>query len=149
MKLFKDSLGREWTVDVNMAGMMRVKDLAGVNLVELWKGDPSLGAQLTTDPFLVAKVVGAFIRPQLEAKQVSPDALLEALDGLAFAGAFAALAEGLTDFFRQSGRAEHAAALTAQMRALAMAADMARERVEALDVKAIVEAAFQKRTIAT
>jgi len=148
MKTFRDSKNREWTVDVNLATMMRVKDSAGVNLTELSKGDPPLGVRLTTDPFLVADVLTAILQPQLERANVKPHEFLEGLNGEGLAGAFAALTEGLVDFFQKSGRTEQAAALTAQMKALVTAARMATAKIEGLDVDKLIETEIGKKTAA-
>ena len=49
MKTFRDSQGREWTIEVNVAALKRVKDTAGVDLTKLIDPDSDVIRRLTDD----------------------------------------------------------------------------------------------------
>ncbi len=142
MKVFKDSKAREWTVAITVASLARIKDLAGIDLTELTKGDPPAGVRLTTEPLLVGQVLAAVVRPQLDAAKVATDDFLEALDGDAYALGFAAIAEELIGFFQKSGRPEQATALQAQMKVLIAATNRAKQRIESLDLEKMIDLAM-------
>jgi hypothetical protein len=140
MKQFK-AHGHTWDVSVTLAAMERVRDLAEVNIGDLIQGNPPLGVRLTTDELLFGNVLWAVLQPQAASRNVAREQFLE-LDGDNFADSFDALMGELIDFFQKRGRAEQATALTAQLKALKAAADLAAKRVASLDIDKLIESTF-------
>ena len=64
MKSFSDSAGKQWTVEVNVAALKRVKDAAGVDLTRLIDPEadvPWVGKSLRPDMIPEAKVDGDLV----------------------------------------------------------------------------------------
>jgi hypothetical protein len=105
MKTFTDTANHEWTVSVNVAALKRVRDLCGVDLMELPsfdQDDPtgSLLHRLGSDPVLLVDVLYAVIKPQADERGVSDEQFAEALGGDALADATDALISECVGFFR-------------------------------------------------
>jgi hypothetical protein len=97
MRTFKDAKGREWKIGVTVSSVKRVKDLAKFDLLRVRDHLVSL----TTDPELLANVLCAICRPQLEALGISDEEFGEGLAGDPIDHATRALLEDLADFFPQ------------------------------------------------
>ncbi len=102
MKTFRDNAGRTWSVCLNISAIKRVRDLAGVDLLEAVGG--RLLEKLTTDPVLLCDVLYAVCRDEAENKSVSDEDFGCALAGDAVEHATTALLEELVDFFPQARR---------------------------------------------
>ena len=102
MKTFTDNTGRAWTVVVNVDAIKRVRDLAGVNLLEVVEG--KLIDKLVGDPVLLCDVVYALCKEQADAKSVSDREFGVAMSGDAIDSATGAVLEELVDFFPQGRR---------------------------------------------
>lgn len=84
MQTFKDRKGREWAIDVNLASIKRVHDLAGVRLTDLTGGADLrqwLVTRLEDDPVLLFNVLWALVKPQVEAQGIEPEDFGEAMAG--------------------------------------------------------------------
>lgn len=128
MKSFNDSTGRAWSVQVNVAAIKRVRDLAGVDLLAVLEGD--LLQRLSEDPVLLVDVIYALLRPQANAAGVSDVQFGEAMAGEAIDQATAALLEELVSFFPLARRRILQAAV-AKMRSLQEAlVDTAMTRIQ-------------------
>jgi hypothetical protein len=93
---FTDRTGRAWNLEITVAALKRVRDLAKVDLCQV--GD---GVEVRLDDLaLMGEVIFALLEPQAKAAGVSLDAFLVALDGPAAAGAMAAFWEEMHAFFR-------------------------------------------------
>lgn len=143
MRTFTDNAGRSWTVAITIGSAKRVRDLAGVDLLDLQAGDPPLLARLGFDIALVCDVVYAVVQPQAEEREVSDREFGEALGGGAALAAQMALCEDLADFFRGLGRTDQATALEAQGRTVRAAVARASQKIESLEAEA--GAAFEAR----
>lgn len=98
MKTFSDSAGREWTVEITVAAIKRVRGLAGVDLMEVLEGSNGLIEKLVRDPVLLCDVIYAACKPQADERQVSDKAFGASMAGDAIEHATAALLEELVDF---------------------------------------------------
>lgn len=97
MRTFKDAKGREWQVSVTVSSIKRVKALAGLDILRV----QDHLQRLMSDPELLANVLCAIVRPQLEAQGISDEEFGEGLAGDPIDQATRALVEDLADFFPQ------------------------------------------------
>lgn len=98
MRTFKDNQDREWTVEITVAAIKRVRGLAGVDLMEVLEGSNGLIEKLVRDPVLLCDVIYAACKPQADERQVSDEAFGASMAGDAIEHATAALLEELVDF---------------------------------------------------
>ena len=104
MKSFTDSLGRAWTLVVNMATIKRVRALCGVELntiVEVEDGRPSakLLERFSSDPVLLVDVLYAVCKPECDQRNVSDEDFGAAMAGDAVEQATDALLDEVIDLF--------------------------------------------------
>lgn len=98
MRTFKDNGGREWTVEVNVAALKRVRGLVGVDLMQVVEGTGGLIERLIRDPVLLCDVVFAVCRTEAETRGVPDEEFGRAMAGDAIEHATAALLEELVSF---------------------------------------------------
>jgi len=96
MKVFKDNAGREWTVEINVAALKRVKSLTGVDLLGVLDG--TLIERLIRDPVLLCDVVYAICKSQADERSVTDEDFGRAMAGDAIERATEALLEELVSF---------------------------------------------------
>lgn len=96
MKTFTDNAGRDWTVEVNVSALKRIKGLTGTDLLEAIDGP--LVERLIRDPVLLCDVVYAACKPQADERGVSDEDFGRAMAGDAIDRATAALLEELVAF---------------------------------------------------
>lgn len=138
MKAFKDTDGREWTLDLNVTVIKRVKGLLAVNLLALSAGEPPLITRLGTDVCLLCDVLFAIVKPQADAQNVSDEQFGSALGGDVILAAQRALYAEMIDFFRRLGRAELATAVEKQNEVMVLAVQAAQAKIHALDIDTMV-----------
>ena len=97
MKLFKDSLGREWKLDANFTSYGRVRDYTGVKLYDIATESRDSLVQLT-DPLTLGKVLWAMVEPQAEDMGVSPEEFDEGFRGDVVHEAYSALIDEMVFF---------------------------------------------------
>jgi len=123
MKAFTDSAGRAWEVTVNVGAVRRVRDILGVDLVDVAGGD--LLDRLADDPVLLVDVLYILVKPQADAKGASDEDFGRAMVGGVLDEAASALMKELLGFFPSAQRAralgKMARKLEAQQAALAEA----------------------------
>ena len=119
MKTFADNAGRNWTVQINVDAIKRVRDLVSVNLLEVVEG--KLLDRLISDPVLLCDVIYAVCKPEADTKSVSDVDFGRAMAGDAIDAATTSLLEDLVDFFPQGRRKVLAKALN-KLKALETAA---------------------------
>jgi len=139
MRTFTDSAGRTWTVSLTLDSVKRVRDLLGVNLLELDQGEPPLLTRLGTDVILLCDVIFAILKPQADAAGVSDAEFGAALGGEVIMAAQKAFYEELVGFFRQLGRGDLARAVEAQQRMILLAVAAVERRIEGVDVEGEIE----------
>lgn len=98
MRHFTDNQGREWTVEITVAAIKRVRGLAGVDLMEVLEGSNGLIEKLVRDPVLLCDVIYAACKPQADERQVTDETFGASMAGDAIEHATAALLEELVDF---------------------------------------------------
>ncbi len=103
MKTFTDSAGRAWTLVVNVSAIKRVRDVLGVDLLDVANGE--LLSRLADDPCVLVDVLFALCKPEADAKGVSDEDFGRGMVGAVLDEASAALMRELLDFFPSAQRA--------------------------------------------
>lgn len=121
MKSFTDSLGRAWTLVVNVATIKRVRALCGVDLnsvIEVEDGKPSakLLERLSGDPVLLVDVLYAVCKPECDRLGVSDEDFGSAMAGDSVDTATQALLDEVIDFFPEAKRRAFRKILSASRR---------------------------------
>ena len=79
MHTFNDTLGRTWTVTINVDAIRRVRSLLDINLLDAIEG--KLLERLVMDPVLLCDILFALVQPEAQAKNVSDEEFGKALGG--------------------------------------------------------------------
>jgi len=146
MKVFKDNVGREWTVEVNVAALKRVKSLAGVDLLGVLDG--TLVERLIRDPVLLCDAVYAICKPQADERSVSDEDFGRAMAGDAIEHATEALLEELVSFCPSPrDRANLGRVLKATREVMDRARDIVEARLDSGELEEAAEEAL--RTLGT
>lgn len=133
MHTFKDNQGREWTVEITVAAIKRVRGLAGVDLMEVLEGSNGLIEKLVRDPVLLCDVIYAACKPQADERQISDEAFGASMAGDAIEHATAALLEELVDFCPSPrDRANLGRVLVATREVMDKARDVVERRIDEL-----------------
>ena len=103
MKPFTDASGRTWELTVIVSAVKRVRDLLGVDLMDVAGGD--LLERLADDPVLLVDVLYVLVKPQADAKGVSDEDFGRGMVGGVLDDAASALMKELLDFFPSAQRA--------------------------------------------
>ena len=115
MHIFKDRSGTEWTLDITVAAIKRVKALskeAGepIDLTRFdepaAEGQPPLASRLTVEPLLLCDIIFWLVKPDADRRDVVADDFAAVMGGEALGHAFRAFWEEITDFFRQLNRSD-------------------------------------------
>lgn len=149
MKSFTDNAGRDWTVEVNVSALKRIKSLTGTDLLEAIDGP--LVERLIRDPVLLCDVVYAACKPQADERGVSDEDFGRAMAGDAIDRATAALLEELVAFCPSPrDRANLGRVLQATRDVMDKARDLVQRRIDELTsagaLDAIAEAALREPT---
>jgi len=96
MQSFKDNAGRQWSVEINVAALKRVRGLTGTDLMQVIEG--TLIEKLIRDPVLLCDVVYAICKPEADTRSVSDEDFGKAMAGDAIEAATTAVLEGLVGF---------------------------------------------------
>lgn len=133
MRAFKDNSGREWSIEITVAAIKRVRGLAGVDLMEVLEGSSGLIEKLVRDPVLLCDVIYAACKPQADERQVSDEAFGASMAGDAIEHATAALLEELVDFCPSPrDRANLGRVLKATREVMEKARDVVERRIDEL-----------------
>jgi hypothetical protein len=133
MHTFKDNQGREWTVEITVAAIKRVRGLAGVDLMEVLEGSNGLIEKLVRDPVLLCDVIYAACKPQADERQVTDETFGASMAGDAIEHATAALLEELVDFCPSPrDRANLGRVLKATREVMDKARDVVERRIDEL-----------------
>ena len=138
MREFSDSEGKKWTIALTIGVAKRVKDLIGVDLLDLHNGEPPMITRLGTEIILVIDVVCACVRPQLAAADMSDEDFAARLGGAAAKAAVDAFFEELADFTLSIGLLADARALARLREALAREAKTKAALVDRIDMNGII-----------
>ena len=98
MRSFKDNAGRQWSVEINVAALKRVRGLTGTDLMQVIEG--TLIEKLIRDPVLLCDVVYAICKPEADTRTppVSDEEFGKAMAGDAIEAATTAVLEELVSF---------------------------------------------------
>ena len=96
MQSFKDNQGRQWSVEINVTAIKRVRGLTGEDLMQVIEG--TLIEKLIRDPVLLCDVVYAICKPEADARTVSVEEFGKAMAGDAIEAATTAVLEELVGF---------------------------------------------------
>ena len=96
MRSFKDNQGRQWSVEINVTAIKRVRGLTGEDLMQVIEG--TLIEKLIRDPVLLCDVVYAICKPEADARSVSDEDFGKAMAGDAIEAATTAVLEELVGF---------------------------------------------------
>jgi len=98
MRSFKDNAGRQWSVEINVAALKRVRGLTGTDLMQVIEG--TLIEKLIRDPILLCDVVYAICKPEADTRTppVSDEEFGKAMAGDAVEAATTAVLEELVGF---------------------------------------------------
>jgi len=139
MKVFQDDQGHEWELSINVGSIRRVKaHFPDVDLLKIDERDPAavqppppdpqnpppweappLQARLTLDVVLVCECICCILKPQLDAKNVTPDQFYEQMAGAGLRNGLAAFWGDLDDFFLSLGRSDLSGLAKVQLKLLA------------------------------
>jgi hypothetical protein len=97
MRTFNDTQGRQWSVEVNVGAIKRVKTLIGVDLLQTKDGQ--LLVDLADDPVKMADVLWAIIQPQAASRNITDEDFGAALGGDTIRVAVEVFVAELIDFF--------------------------------------------------
>jgi len=104
MKTFADNSARTWAITVNVAAVKRVRDLLGVNLLEIADQKGKLLERLVEDPCLLCDILFALVKPEADAKGVTDEEFGRGLGGDVLDMATDALLSEIADFFPKGRR---------------------------------------------
>ncbi|MBX3404507.1 MAG: hypothetical protein KF699_13940 [Phycisphaeraceae bacterium] len=96
MRSFKDNADRQWSVDINVTAIKRVRGLTGEDLMQVIEG--TLIEKLIRDPVLLCDVVYAICKPEADARSISDEEFGKAMAGDAIESATTAVLEELVGF---------------------------------------------------
>jgi hypothetical protein len=101
MAKFKTLDGKEWVIDVTYLTVKRVRDLCGVNVLDICNLDKESLSGWVADDLKVLEVVCAVVRPQLAAIDMADDEFFAACDGQVLKEAVERLVDQVSDFFQE------------------------------------------------
>ena len=104
MKTFADNAARTWAINVSVSAVKRVRDMLGVNLLEIADMKSGMLDRLVTDPCLLCDILFCLVQPEAEAKGISDEDFGRALAGDALDQATDALLSEVVDFFPKGRR---------------------------------------------
>lgn len=146
MKTFRDNTGNEWSVEINVAALKRIRSLTGTDLLEVISGGDLL-ERLMRDPVLLCDIIYALVKPQADERRISDEAFGAAMAGDAIDAATAALLDELVAFCPSPrDRANLGRVLLVVRQAMDKARDVVEARLEGGEIERIVEAALSQTT---
>lgn len=103
MAKWTDNSGQDWILSVTVSTAKQVKELAGVDLLNVFDG--SLLARLAGDPLTLVEVLYALCSRKADERGLSYEQFADLAVGDALESAVSAIVQAITDFF-PSGRRE-------------------------------------------
>ncbi|MCL4199605.1 MAG: hypothetical protein KJZ69_19080 [Phycisphaerales bacterium] len=139
MKTFKDNADNEWSVEINVAALKRIRSLTGTDLLEVISGGDLL-ERLMRDPVLLCDIIYALVKPQADEKRISDEAFGAAMAGDAIDSATAALLDELVAFCPSPrDRANLGRVLLVVRQAMDRARDVVEAKIAGGEIERIVE----------
>jgi len=129
MRAFKDNQGRQWSVEINVTAIKRVRGLTGEDLMQVIEG--TLIEKLIRDPVLLCDVVYAICKPEADSRGVSDEEFGKAMAGDAIEAARTAVLEELVGFCPSPrDRANLGRVLQATRKVMDRARDLVEKKLE-------------------
>lgn len=100
MPLFKDNLGREWNVEINVGTTVRLKN-AGINFYELSEKNFAKLIELHGDDIGFCTMLYAIVKPDADKLNVSDEAFYAGLGGDSLDAAWEAFKAAYINFIRR------------------------------------------------
>jgi len=143
VKTFTDNAERSWNVEINVAAVKRVRDLAGVDLLEIVEG--KLIQKLISDPVLLCDIIYVVCKPLADERSISDEDFGRAMAGDAIEHATSALLEELVSFCPSPrDRKNLGQVLEKTNRVMDKARDLIEEKLETIEVDQVVEEAVRQ-----
>jgi len=101
MNKFKTLDGHELAIEVNYLTVKRVRDLCGVNVLDICNLDKESLSGWVADDLKVLEVICAVVRPQLASIDMADDEFFAACDGQVLKEAVERLVDQVSDFFQE------------------------------------------------
>ena len=101
MKTFRDNASRTWNLALNVYAVKKVRDLMGVDLLDLDSGDKpedKLLSRLIADPILLVDLLYVVCKDQADKEGVTDEQFGQAMSGDVIDAASKAFLEELADF---------------------------------------------------
>jgi hypothetical protein len=140
--IWTDAENRTWSTAISVNAIRRVKELVGVNLLEVFDGE--MLARLADDPVLLVNTLYAVCKPQADERDISDEAFGELLVGDTIELAAAALVRGIADFFPKDRRAVLDRLWAATKRTRTEAIQMATDKLDSPLVEQAITGAIRK-----
>jgi hypothetical protein len=140
MKIFKDALGTEWTIDLKFGTVKRVKEVAELDLLDLDEG--RLLEKLLDDAFTFVNALYVACKPQADERGITDEQFGGRLSGDTIELARKAFMEELIAFFPSRKRKILAEALATAEKIQAKIADQAIARLNDPAMMGKIEAAL-------
>jgi len=96
--------GKTWVIEVTYLTVKRVRDLCGVNVLDICNLDKESLSGWVADDLKVLEVICAVVRPQLAAIDMSDDDFFAVCDGAVLREAVERLVDQVSDFFQEPRR---------------------------------------------
>jgi len=139
VKTFKDTENRDWTVEITVGAVKRVRAALDVDLYSLIDDKAAGLAKLMNDPCMLVAVIFVLCREQAEKQEVSEEQFGNALGGDTLEACADAFLEALTDFFPSRSRAPLRKIAQKGKQISEKATALLEKRIDALDVDTEVE----------
>ena len=144
MKTFHDQTGKEWRIIINVAAVKRVRDLCGVNLMDVIKVEDNrisadLVDRIANDPVLLVDIVYSLCLPQAQEDGVTDIQFGERMVGDTVEAATNALLEELVNFFPEAKKKILRLILDATSRIRANAAVRLDKMIAETDLQAVID----------
>jgi hypothetical protein len=98
MRFFRDEKGRDWGLHIDVGTIARIRNEFAIDLSKVLASREAID-ELAGDVVKLVDVLWGLVKPQAEAKQVTPACFAEGLLGDAIENAGDALIEAIIDFF--------------------------------------------------
>jgi len=147
MHTFNDTLGRTWSLTINVDVIRRVRSLLNINLLDAVDG--KLFERLVSDPVVLCDILFAICQPEAQAKNVSDEDFGRALGGDVLDCATTALLEELVDFFPSGKRTVFRKALDKLKTLEGLALEVATRRLESTELEQKLTAALSSDPAST
>jgi len=101
MATFTTLDGKQWLIEMNYLTVKRVRDLCGVNVLDICNLDQQTLSGWVADDLKVLEVICAVVRPQLAALDMADEEFFSACDGGVLKEAVERLVDQVADFFQE------------------------------------------------